>query len=130
MDKPSWKLVSTVSGTPASVASTSGTQQAKVMTGTPVVTVADVAELKPQVAVAVEPEPGFAPVIVPESATEVHTVLNEEQGVWENRLNGATVNSFRTQGEAIAAGEELSRQNAAEHHIHNYKGRVTKRTKY
>ncbi len=63
-------------------------------------------------------------------ANSVHTVVNKELGVWQNKLNGKVTGEFRTQKEAIDAAKVLAAKHKAEHFIHGRDGSVKSKNSY
>ncbi len=65
------------------------------------------------------------------NGNNVHTIVNKELGVWQNKINGKLAPAeYRTQKEAIDAGKTLAMKYRAEHFIHGKDGTIKEKNSY
>lgn len=60
----------------------------------------------------------------------VHTVPNPNGAGWVNEINGRTVSSHRTQGNAVDRGRNIAQEQRAEHVIHRPNGQIRDSNSY
>jgi hypothetical protein len=60
----------------------------------------------------------------------VHTVPNPGGNGWVNKVDGQAVSHHHRKDTASEAGRSITRQNRAEHTIHNRDGRIGEKNSY